>query len=105
MSFENTPEQTAPAEVVAAPKKRGRPAGVKSNNAKKPATKISASVKKLTDELEHAKLHIKELEELCNKLRRRYRTEVDGLFSIVSYLEYKLKEAWQEESLEDDSSI
>jgi hypothetical protein len=105
MSFENTPEQATPAEVAATPKKRGRPAGVKSSNAKKPATKVSASVKKLTDDLQYANLHIKNLEENITKLRRHYKTEVDGLMAIVSYLECTLKKAWQEESLEDDSSV
>ena len=106
MSFENTPEQVAPTEVATPVKKRGRPAGSKN---KKPIAKKTVA-KKTTEspavlKLHYAEMHIKKLEDDYKKLRQRYKTEVDGLMAIVSYLETTLKEVWQKEALNDAASI
>ena len=105
MSFENTPEQVATPEVATPVKKRGRPAGAKN---KKPIAKKTVA-KKTTEspavlKLHYAEMHIKKLEGDYKKLQQRFKTEVDGLLSIVSYLEYTLKETWQEEAI-DAASI
>ena len=101
MSFENTPEQVAPIEVDTPVKKRGRPAGAKN---KKPVTKKTVAKKKTESptvlKLHYAEMHIKKLESDYKKLQQRFKTEVDGLLSIVSYLEYTLKETWQEEAID-----
>jgi hypothetical protein len=96
MSFEDTPAQSEHNEVAAPVKKRGRPAGAKN---KKPVAN-KATVNPLASKLHHAELYISNLEEEHKKLRRAYKTEVDGLMAIISYLESTLKEAWK-----DDSSV
>jgi hypothetical protein len=101
MSFEDTPTQVAPAVSDTPVKKRGRPAGVKNKKtvAKKPVAK-DAAVDALAHKLSYAQLHINKLEDDYKKLQKRFKTEVDGLLSIVSYLEYTLKETWQEEAID-----
>jgi len=102
MSFEDTPEQVATPEVAAPVKKRGRPAGAKN---KQPVTKKNnAPVNPLAPKLLYAEMHINKLEDDYKKLRQRYKTEVDGLMSIVSYLEATLKETWQKDAI-DAASI
>lgn len=103
MSFENTPEKVATPEVDAPVKKRGRPAGIK--NKQQVSKKSNAPVNPLASKLHHAELYIKTLEEEHKKLRRVYKTEVDGLMAIVSYLETTLKETWQKDALNDAPSI
>ena len=111
MSFENTPEQVAPTEVDTPVKKMGRPVGSKN---KKPVAKKTVAKKTVAKEttesptvlkLHYAEMHIKKLEDDYKKLRQRYKTEVDGLMAIVSYLETTLKETWQKEALNDAASV
>ena len=98
MSFENTPEQVATPEVDVPVKKRGRPAGTKN---KEPVTKKSnAPVNPLASKLLYAEMHVVKLEDDYKKLRQRYKTEVDGLMAIVSYLEATLKETWQKDAID-----
>lgn len=106
MSFENTPKQAASTEVAAPVKKVGRPVGSKN---KKPVAK-KAVAKETTKsptvlKLHYAEMHIQKLEDDYKKLRQRYKTEVDGLMAIVSYLEATLKETWQKEALNDAASV
>jgi hypothetical protein len=105
MSFENTPEQVATPEVDVPVKKRGRPAGAKNKEpvAKKTVAK-KTTANPLASKLHHANLYIVTLEEEHKKLRQRYKTEVDGLMAIVSYLEATLKETWQKDAI-DAASI
>jgi hypothetical protein len=103
MSFEDTPNQVAPTEVATPVKKRGRPAGAKN---KQPVTKKNnAPVNPLASKLHHANLYINTLEEEHKSLRRVYKTEVDGLMAIISYLENTLKETWQKDALNDAASV
>jgi len=101
MSFEDTPTQVAPAVSDTPVKKRGRPAGAKNKKtvAKKPVAK-DATVNALAHKLSYAELHINKLEDDYKKLRQRYKMEVDGLMSIISYLEATLKETWQKEAID-----
>jgi predicted RNase H-like nuclease (RuvC/YqgF family) len=101
MSFEDTPTQVVPAVSNTPVKKRGRPAGVKNKKtvAKKPVAK-DATVNALAHKLSYAELHINKLEDDYKKLRQRYKMEVDGLMSIISYLEATLKETWQKEAID-----
>jgi hypothetical protein len=101
MSFENTPEQVAPTEVDTPVKKRGRPAGAKNKKtvAKKPVAKKTTE-SPVVLKLHYAEMHIKKLEDDYKKLRQRYKMEVDGLMSIISYLETTLKETWQKEAID-----
>jgi len=106
MSFENTPNQVATSEVAAPVKKMGRPVGSKN---KKPVVKKSVAketvAKKTTEnplapKLLYAEMHVVKLEDDYKKLRQRYKTEVDGLMAIVSYLEATLKETWQKDAID-----
>jgi hypothetical protein len=45
-------------------------------------------------------MHVVKLEDDYKKLRQRYKTEVDGLMAIVSYLEATLKETWQKDAID-----
>jgi len=110
MSFEDTPNQVATPEVATPVKKMGRPVGSKN---KKPVVKKSVAketvakkttVNPLASKLHHANLYINTLEEEHKSLRRVYKTEVDGLRAIVSYLEATLKETWQKDAI-DAASI
>ena len=106
MSFENTPNQVATPEVAAPVKKMGRPVGSKNKKpvAKKSVAKETVAKKTtanpLAPKLLYAEMHIKKLEDDYKKLRQRYKTEVDGLMAIVSYLEATLKETWQKEAID-----
>jgi len=106
MSFEDTPTQVAPAVSDTPVKKRGRPAGVKNKKtvAKKPVAKKTTE-SPLVLKLHYAEMHIKKLEDDYKKLRQRYKMEVDGLMSIISYLESTLKEVWQKEAIENATSV
>jgi hypothetical protein len=105
MSFENTPEQVATPEVDVPVKKRGRPAGAKNKEpvAKKTVAK-KTTANPLAPKLLYAEMHINKLEDDYKKLRQRYKTEVDGLMAIVSYLEATLKDTWQKDAI-DAASI
>jgi hypothetical protein len=106
MSFEDTPNQAETPEVATPVKKRGRPAGAKNKEpvAKKTVAK-KTTANPLASKLLYAEMHVVKLEDDYKKLRQRYKTEVDGLMAIVSYLETTLKETWQKEALNDAASI
>ena len=106
MSFEDTPAQSEHNEVAAPVKKRGRPAGVKNKKtvAKKPVAK-DATVNALVHKLSYAEMHINKLEGDHKRLQQLYKMEVDGLMSIISYLESTLKEVWQKEAIENATSV
>jgi hypothetical protein len=99
MSFENTPVQSEPTEVAAPAKKRGRPAGAK--NKKLAAKKVKtvgrpvSNPSRLKAELEFAKIQVVRLNNALERADERYKTDVDGLMAIISYLERNLKEAWK----------
>ena len=96
MSFEDTTKQVATPEVDAPVKKRGRPAGAKN---KEPVTK-KTTANPLASKLLYAEMHVVKLEDDYKKLRQRYKTEVDGLMAIVSYLEATLKDTWQKDAID-----
>jgi len=105
MSFENTPEQVATLEVATPVKKRGRPAGAKNKKSVAKETVAKKTTENpLAPKLLYAEMHINKLEDDYKKLRQRYKTEVDGLMAIVSYLEATLKETWQKDAI-DAASI
>ena len=98
MSFENTPVQSEPTEVAAPAKKRGRPAGAKNKVQAKKTKTVGRPVSnplRLKAELEFAKIQVVRLNNALERADERYKTEVDGLMAIISYLESNLKEAWK----------